>query len=592
MSPWDQQTSDGADKGRTQTPHAGVQPQELEVARTAVHVADRLTSFFSSRRGAAPCHCTLKCTPKEPRGQAYHSVPLTTFTLRQVDDYACHNGEAQLLTDQVRALEPGTPAYAYAKGLLCSYCPVGVVSPFRAQQFMAGNGLACYELDAAYDVAAAREALEVDPSIARAALSPGGRGFHVVIPVAPEPTSVSELQWALKQVHDHLVYRYGPLFGKIDRGLTSGIELHYVASDPTRIFRETALPLMTGAPPARYTEDRRRFVPGFGDGASGGAGRLGPFEDTTDADSLAWRDRTRQRIRSALEYLDLPDGSRNDVWIPVGFCLVGAELEGRALYEVTIGARQIFIDWTHAAAYEGSTKPNRAGEEFDRLANDFDLDRAQVGSLEGLYSRARSAGWDGKVGDAGGQGSADASGQYDEAPDTEPEEAANGAESTDEPDGEDNGQGEARQTSDDSPLDQFTRPCPRNINDASNFARLIKYFSGNLVIALPDIYAVDSRGMLSSAPAGSLLLKTGRLYYAECYGLKGAERHACADDARKLGNDGVLERLCGGVEVRAIAGRCDTRDATRGVRSAFSRWCPPFRLRSASAAGAWAATGP
>ena len=95
---------------------------------------------------------------------------------------------------------------------------------------------------------------------------------------------------ALKQVHDHLVYRYGPLFGKIDRGLTSGIELHYVASDPTRIFRETALPLMTGAPPARYTEDRRRFVPGFGDGASGGAGRLGPFEDTTDADSLAWRD--------------------------------------------------------------------------------------------------------------------------------------------------------------------------------------------------------------------------------------------------------------------------------------------------------------
>ena len=140
MSPWDQQTSDGADKGRTQTPHAGVQPQELEVARTAVHVADRLTSFFSSRRGAAPCHCTLKCTPKEPRGQAYHSVPLTTFTLRQVDDYACHNGEAQLLTDQVRALEPGTPAYAYAKGLLCAYCPVGVVSPFRAQQFMAGNG--------------------------------------------------------------------------------------------------------------------------------------------------------------------------------------------------------------------------------------------------------------------------------------------------------------------------------------------------------------------------------------------------------------------------------------------------------------------
>ena len=264
----------------------------------------------------------------------------------------------------------------------------------------------------------------------------------------------------------------------------------------------------------------------------------------------------------------------------MGFRLVGAELEGRALYEVSIGARQIFIDWTHAEAYEGSTKPNRAGEEFDRLANDFDLDRGKVGTLEGLYSRARSAGWDGKVGDAGGQGSADASGQYDEAPDPEPEEAANGAESTDEPDGEDNGQGEARQTSDPSPLDQFTRPCRRNVNDASNFARLIKYFSGDLVIALPDpsdskpavgrgrskalpdIYAIASRGMLSSARAGSLLLKTGllktgRLYYAECYGLEGAERHACADDARKLGNDGVLERLCGVAEAAVH----DLRDA-------------------------------
>ena len=120
MSPWDQQTSDGADKGRTQTPHAGVQPQELEVARTAVHVADRLTSFFSSRRGAAPCHCTLKCTPKEPRGQAYHSVPLTTFTLRQVDDYACHNGEAQLLC--------GLTAFGYCNIAVLQVCNIRMLS--------------------------------------------------------------------------------------------------------------------------------------------------------------------------------------------------------------------------------------------------------------------------------------------------------------------------------------------------------------------------------------------------------------------------------------------------------------------------------
>ena len=400
------------------------------MARTAVHVADRLTSFFSSRRGAAPCRCIPQCPPAQGKRRVYHSFPLTTtFTLRQVDDYACHNGEAQLLTDQVRALEPGTPAYAYAKDLLCAYCPGGVVCPFRARQFMAVNGLAYYEMDAAYDVAAAREALEADPSIARAALSPGGRGFHVVIPVAPEPTNVLELQWALARVHDHLVYRYGPLFGKIDRGLTSGIELQYVASDPTRIFRETALPRMTGAPPARYTEARRRFVPGFGDGASKGTGGLGPFEDTTDAGSLAWRDRTRQRIRSALEHLDLPDGSRNDVWIPGGFSLVGAELEGRALYEVTIGARDLFVEWTRAAAYPGSTKPQRAEQTFDELAADFDLDRGVVGSLEGLYARARAAGWDGRTAGDGDHESADDPEHEDETSDPESGGAAAGADS-------------------------------------------------------------------------------------------------------------------------------------------------------------------
>ena len=130
-----------------------------------------------------------------------------------MDDYACHNGEAQLLTDQVRALEPGTPAYAYAKGLLCSYCPVGVVSPFRAQQFMAGNGLACYELDAAYDVAAAREALEVDPEPGPAVSR--REGFHVVIAVGAYE-EIAEPQWARNSM-DHLVYRC-LLFGKIDRG--------------------------------------------------------------------------------------------------------------------------------------------------------------------------------------------------------------------------------------------------------------------------------------------------------------------------------------------------------------------------------------
>ena len=60
MSPWDQQTSDGADKGRTQTPHAGVQPEELEVARTAVHVADRLILYVVDALPSPPDSEELK----------------------------------------------------------------------------------------------------------------------------------------------------------------------------------------------------------------------------------------------------------------------------------------------------------------------------------------------------------------------------------------------------------------------------------------------------------------------------------------------------------------------------------------------------
>ena len=570
----DEQAFNGSHSGDAQPTHSVVQPPELEVARNPVHVADRPVSVFSSRHGAAPCRCIPQCPPEKDKRQAYHSFPLAPFTLRQVDDYARRNGEAKILTARVRAQEPGTLAYTKAKSCLYSYCPGGVVAPFRAQRCMTVTGLAYCELDSAYDIAKAREALEADPSIARAALSPGGKGFHVVVPVVPEPTNVRELQWALERVHGHMVCRYGALFEKFDR-LTSGVDLHYLPSAPDSHFRETALPLMTGAPPSRYTDERRRTVPGFGAGSSGRTGEFGPFEDTTDPACLAWRDRTRRRIRTALEHLDLPAGSRNDVWIPICFCLIAAEMEGRAFYKVSIGARNLFVDWTRAAASPGSTKPDEARDTFDRLAADFDLDRPQVGNLEGLYARARAAGWDGRAADAGDHESADASEQEHETSDTGPGENTHGAESAHEPGSKDHRRKKAKQASDNVPLDFFTKPCRRNIADASNLARLMRFFSEELVIALPDpsdsrpatgrgrrkalpdIYAIDYRGMLSSDRAGALLLKTARLYYDECYSLKGAERHACTDDARKLGNDGVLERLCG----VAAAAVHDLRDA-------------------------------
>ena len=413
-------------EAQQQRREAGSLPRELEVGRTPIHVADRPVSFFSSRRGAAPCRCSPQCPPGQGKEQAYHSYPLMTYTLRQVDEYARYNAEAKLLTDLVRALEPGTTAYDRAKSNLCSDLPGGLVDPFRAQRHMTVNGLGYCELDGAHDVQTAWEALEEDPSIARVALSPGGRGFHVVIPVAPEPTSVPELQWALEQVYSHMVCRYGPLFGKIDH-LTSAIEMHYLPSAPDALCREKALPLMTGAPPTRYTEERRRVQPGFGAGPSKKSAGLGPFEDTSNPASLAWRDRTQRLIQAALRYLSLPDGSRNDVWIPTGFCLLGAELEGRALHEISIGTRDLFIEWTRESAHDGSKKHDEASTKFDELVSDFDLDRAQVGSLENLYARAKAAGWDGRAADVSDQAS-DEEHEY-KAEGVEPGESQYGADS-------------------------------------------------------------------------------------------------------------------------------------------------------------------
>ena len=71
-----------------------------------------------------------------------------------------------------------------------------------------------------------------------------------------------------------------------------------------------------------------------------------------------------------------------------------------------------------------------ARDTFDRLAADFDLDRPQVGSLEGLYARARAAGWDEKTSDDGDHESADDPEQEHETSDTESGGAADGADST------------------------------------------------------------------------------------------------------------------------------------------------------------------
>ena len=72
----------------------------------------------------------------------------------------------------------------------------------------------------------------------------------------------------------------------------------------------------------------------------------------------------REKARKLLQPIQLPEGS-HDIWIANGYSL----LDGDRIYGADFDGRGLFLAWTAAAAYAGSTKPERADAQYTELAS-------------------------------------------------------------------------------------------------------------------------------------------------------------------------------------------------------------------------------
>ena len=70
----------------------------------------------------------------------------------------------------------------------------------------------------------------------------------------------------------------------------------------------------------------------------------------------------REKARKLLQPIQLPEGS-HDIWIENGWSLV----DGDRRYGADFDGRGLFVEWTAAAAYAGSTKPERADAQYTEL---------------------------------------------------------------------------------------------------------------------------------------------------------------------------------------------------------------------------------
>ena len=71
----------------------------------------------------------------------------------------------------------------------------------------------------------------------------------------------------------------------------------------------------------------------------------------------------RAKARQFLKKIKLPDDSHG-IWVANAFSLV----DGDRIYGAEFDGRGIFIEWTVAAAYDGSTKPGRASAQYTTAA--------------------------------------------------------------------------------------------------------------------------------------------------------------------------------------------------------------------------------
>ena len=98
----------------------------------------------------------------------------------------------------------------------------------------------------------------------------------------------------------------------------------------------------------------------------------------------------RDEARRALAAIPLEDGTGHPVWIRMGYALCAADQNWPGF-----GGRQLFVEWTQANAYAGSTKPGRADAQYSEL----ERTRYTTMTIGPLWDLARSHGWNEMTGE-------------------------------------------------------------------------------------------------------------------------------------------------------------------------------------------------
>ena len=199
-----------------------------------------------------------------------------------------------------------------------------------------------YDLDLdVTDVEGLRAACIAWPHTRIVATSVSGEGLWLVLkgPVATTRAEYSAAHMVLfLLVPEHIRRHIAEHQANLDR-------LRYISSDPD-IFYNPHAPEVPDVDFAVNVEEDQSS----GKGESGGQRPKGwPVKGVT----------AREKARKVLQKVLLPDDSHG-IWVANCFSLV----DGDRIYGAEFDGRGIFIEWTAAAAYSGSTKPGRADAQY------------------------------------------------------------------------------------------------------------------------------------------------------------------------------------------------------------------------------------
>jgi hypothetical protein len=168
--------------------------------------------------------------------------------------------------------------------------------------------------------------------------------------------------------------------------------LRYQYPDPTARYRPDWIRAELPPPPGRTNTPRRSRREG--ESASQRQARMQTIMEKNKAapppltpEGMVLK---RDEARRALATLPLEDGTGHPVWIRMGYALCAADQNWPGF-----GGRQLFVEWTQANAYAGSTKPGRADAQYSEL----ERTRYTTMTIGPLWDLARSHGWNEMTGE-------------------------------------------------------------------------------------------------------------------------------------------------------------------------------------------------